>query len=166
MGGPLDLSGADLKGFDPIEPGRYNAEVVEMTSDAVKNADGSGKMPAGTPMIKVQFRITDEPYENRRVFVSYTVPPKDYDEKKAAQMKGMIVRMFVAFGNKEEDVLTKKFDPDYEDYIGRTCVVVVGKEQKKTRAGELIPDEFNNPVKGIKPAGSIPEGSPATPGLL
>jgi hypothetical protein len=43
-------------------------------------------------------------------------------------------------------------------------VVVVGKEQKRTRDGDIIEGEFNNPVKGVKPAGSI-AGAP-TGGLL
>ena len=154
-GSPLNLADADLKGFEAIDPGHYNAVVFAMTLDAVKNTDGTGKMPAGTPMIKIQFRITDDinGSTNRRVFWQGIVPPKDYDKKKAAVMKGMIVRAFIGLGDKEEDVLSAKYDPDYEDYIGRECVVVVGKEQKKIN-GVLV-DEWNNPVKSIKAAGSI-----------
>jgi len=153
--GLLNLSDADLSGFEPLEPGRYNAEVFEMTTDAVKNLSGEGKMPAGTPMVKIQFKLTDESVNNRRVFVTYVIPPDDYDPGKAAKMKGMIARMFIALGDSEETVRSKKFEPDFDDYIGRECVVVVGKEQKRTRDGEIIDGEYNNPVKGIKPAGSI-----------
>jgi len=153
MTGPLNLSDADMKGFDPLEPGRYNAEVVEMTMDAVKNTSGEGKTPAGTPMVKVQFKITDEEYENRRVWVTYVVPPKDYDKSKAAKMKGMIARLFIALGVPEEEVLNKNFDPDFDDFAGAPCVVSVGKEPKKDRNNNIIEGEFNNPVKGVKPAG-------------
>jgi len=163
--GLLNLSDADLSGFEPLDPGRYNAEVFEMSMDAVKNVDGTGKMPAGTPMVKIQFKLTDEgPLFNRRVFVTYVVPPKDYDAGKAAKMKGMLARFFMALGDSEETVRGKNFDPDFDDYIGRECVVVVGKEQKRTRDGDIIEGEFNNPVKGVKPAGSI-AGAP-TGGLL
>lgn len=149
--GPLDLSNADMKGFDPLEPGRYNAEVVEITMDAVKN---EGKTPIGTPIVKFQFKITDEEYDNRRVWTQFVVPPKDYDKAKAAKMKGMLARTFIALGTPEEEVLAKNFDPDFDDYIGVACVVTVGKEPKKDRQGNTIEGEYNNPVKSVKPAGS------------
>jgi len=166
MPGPLNLSDADLSGFEPLEPGRYNAEVFEITMDAVKNTSGEGKMPAGTPMVKVQFKLTgnDDALENRRVFTQFVIPPKEYDKAKAAKMKGMLARFFIATGDAEEVVLNKEFDPDFEDYKGRACVVVVGKEQKRDRQGNVVEGEYNNPVKGIKPAGSIVGA--ATGGLL
>jgi len=52
-------------------------------------------------------------------------------------------------------VLSNTFDPDFDDYVGRSCVVIVGKEPKKTSEGIVIEGEFNNPVKGVKPAGTI-----------
>jgi Protein of unknown function (DUF669) len=159
MAGPLNLSDADMKGFDPLEAGRYNAEVFELGMDAVKNASGEGKMPAGTPMLKCQFKITDEEYENRRVFLTYVIPPKDYDKSKAAKMKGMIARFFIALGTPEEEVLSKDFDPDFDDYLGVPCVVTLGKEPKKDRQGNVIEGEYNNPVKSVKPAGSLVAGS-------
>lgn len=157
--GPLNLSDADTRGFEAIEAGRYPAEVFEMKMDAVKNADGRGKMPAGTPMIKVQFKITDEELKEAkgyepRVFAQYIIPPADYDQAKAQKIKGMLVRFFVALGVPEEDVRKKTFNPDFEDFIGKPCVVVVGKEPKKDAAGEVIEGEYNNPVKGVKEAGT------------
>ena len=159
--GPLNLADAELKGFDAVDAGRYNAEVFAITMDAVKNASGEGKMPAGTPMIKVQFKLVsdasgnEEGINNRRVFASYVVPPKDYDPKKAAMMKGMIARLFIALDDPEDKVVSKNFDPDFDDYVGRECVVILGKEQKKDSQGNLIEGEYNNPVKGVKLAGSI-----------
>jgi hypothetical protein len=151
--GPLNLSDADTSGFDPLEPARYNAEVFEITMDAVKNE--GGKMPVGTPIIKVQFKLTDEPFENRRVWTQFVVPPNSYDKAKAQKIKGMIARFFMALGVPEETVKSKDFNPDFEDFIGAACVVVVGKEPKKTREGSIIEGEYNNPVKGIKPAGTL-----------
>ena len=165
MAGPLNLADADLSGFDPLEPGRYNAEVFEISWDAVKNTDGTGKMPAGTPMLKIQFKITDEPNVNRRVFCTYVNPPKDYDQAKAAKMRGMIARFFMAIGFSEEDVRSTKFDPDFDELRERPCVVVLGKEPKRTREGVIVEGEFNNPVKGVKPAGSI-VGSDSSGALL
>jgi hypothetical protein len=163
--GPLNLADADLKGFEAVEPGRYNAEVFEITMDAVKNASGTGKMPAGTPMVKVQFKLTDPEVENKRAWVQYVIPPDSYDPNKAAKLKGMLARFFMALGDSEESVMSGSFDPDFEDYIGRGCVVVLGKEQRRDGQGNLIADEFNNPVKGVKPAGSI-AGVEASSGLL
>jgi hypothetical protein len=163
--GPLNLADADLKGFEAVEPGRYNAEVFEITMDAVKNANGQGKMPAGTPMVKVQFKLTDPEVENKRVWVQYVLPPADYDPNKASKLKGMVARLFMALGDSEETVMSGNFDPDFEDYLARPCVVVVGREPRKDGQGNIIPDEFNNPVKGVKPAGSI-AGAEASSGLL
>jgi Protein of unknown function (DUF669) len=153
--GPLNLEDADMRGFDAVPANRYNAEVYDLTMDAVKNTQGRGKLPAGTPMVKVQFRITDEEFENRRVFQTFPIPPDSYDPKKAQMMKGMLARFFVALGEKEETVLSKKYNPDFEDFVGRPCVITVSRQPKKTSEGEEIPGEFNNRVTGIKPAGSL-----------
>lgn len=159
--GPLDLSGANTAGFEAVDAGRYNAAVAEMSWDAVKNTSGQGKTPAGTPMLKVRFKLISDlngetdGVEGKSVFASYVVPPKDYEAKKAAIMQGMIVNLFVGLGDKEEDVKNKKFNPDFDDYISRECVVTVGKEPKKDQSGNIIEGEYNNPVKGVKPAGSV-----------
>ena len=159
--GPLNLSDANIKGFDAVDPGRYHAEIFEMTMDAVKNTSGTGKMPAGTPMVKVQYKLTadadgnSEGIANRRVFQTFVIPPKDYDAQKAAVLKGMLARFFIALGTPESEVISAKFDPDFEDYIGKPCVVVLGKEPKKDQSGNVVEGEFNNPVKGVKPADSL-----------
>jgi hypothetical protein len=149
---PLDLGDADTSGFAPIDPGRYPAEVFKATWDEIKNTSGTGKMPAGTPMLKVQFRITQEidGSTNRRVFSQYIIPPKSYDKSKAQRMKGMLVNFLVAVGEDEEAVRSKGYEIDTEELTGRECVVVVGKEPKRTRDGDEIEGEFNNPVKGVK----------------
>lgn len=155
--GPLNLADADTRGFEALDPGRYNAVIHEMTMDAVKNVSGQGKMPAGTPMIKVQFRITDDinGSTNRRVFSQFIIPPKDYAEGPSQKMKGMLVRFLVALGEDESKVRAKNYSPDFEDFKAREIVVVLGKEPKKDQNGNVIEDEFNNPVKGYKPAGSL-----------
>jgi hypothetical protein len=77
----------------------------------------------------------------------------------------MVARVFIALGDPEERVLSSSFAPEFEDYIGRECVVVVGKEPKKDGStGAVIPDEYNNPVRGVKPAGTMAES--ATSGRL
>lgn len=166
--GPLNLADADLSatgGFEAIPAAKYNAEIFKCNMDAVKNTDGTGAMPAGTPMIKVQFKITDEPYVNRRVFSTYVIPPNDYDQKKAATMKGILANFFIAMGEKEETIRSPEFNPDLESYVGLPCVVVVGRKQKKDRDGNVVEGEYDNPVNGVKPAGSLTAATEAG-GLL
>lgn len=156
--GPLDLSGADLKGFDALDAGRYDAEVVELSWDAVKNTDGQGKVPAGTPMLKAQFRILEPKIDgevleqDRRAFTQYVNPPADYDPKKRATMQGMIARFFIALGFTEEEVKSKKFDPDFETLKGTPAVVTLSKVQKYGTKPE--DDEWDNKITGVRPAGS------------
>jgi hypothetical protein len=106
-------------------------------------------------MIKVQFKITDEGFVNRRAFAQYIIPPKDYDKEKAAKIKGMLVRFLMALGEDEAKVKSAKYEPDFEDFLGRPCVVTLGKEPKKDQNGNIVEGEFNNPVKGVKPAGTL-----------
>jgi hypothetical protein len=164
-GGPLDLSNADTSGFAPIDAGRYNATIHEIKMDAVKNTDGTGKLPAGTPMMKVQFKVLNpvldgkEIEQDRRVFTQFVIPPKDYDKKKASTMQGMLASFFIASGDDEAKVKSPKFNPDFEDYIGREVVVIISKEEYPKGSGE-----FQNRVKGVKKAGTLVGSS--SPGLL
>ena len=89
--GPLNLSDADTKGFEAVEAGRYNAEIFEMKWTLLRTR-GTGSLPAGTPMVKVQFKLTDEGVENRRVFANYFPVCLDYDKAKGSKMQGMFVR--------------------------------------------------------------------------
>lgn len=146
--GPLNLSDADTGGFEAVDAGRYNAEVADVSMDSVKN---EGKMPIGTPMIKIRFRLTDEEVEGKSVFTQFIIPPPDYDKKKADIMNGMFVRFLTAIGEDEKKVRSGKYDPDFEDFKGRACVVTVSKEQWPP---DSDPPEYQNRVKGIKAAGS------------
>lgn len=162
--GPLNLSDADTSGFEAVEPATYNAVVHELKWDATKGGPNA-KLPKGTPMLRVQFRLTDDEVDNRRVFTQFAIPPADHDAKKAAKMKGMLVRFLVALGEEESKVMSKKYDIDFDDLTGRECVVTVGKEPKRDGStNEVIEGEYNNPVKGVKPAGS--RTSSGAPSLL
>lgn len=145
--GLLDLSGADTKGFDVIPSGAYNATVFAAEMQETQGGPAA-KLPAGTPKVNVQFRISDGEYENRRVFNSFVIPPADYEN--AAKLKGMLVRFLVALGYDEKKITSGKFDLDMEDLIGRECTVVVGQKPKYNGAE----GEMDNVVKGIKPAGA------------
>jgi hypothetical protein len=147
-GMPLDLSGADVKGFDPIPAGVYDATVFKAEMQETKGGP-EAKMPAGTPRLNVQFRLAaeeGEPFYNRRFFTSYTFPPADYDKAKAAKMQGMFVRFLTAIGYEEKKVMGGKFNLDVEDLAGRECRIVVALKPKYGGAE----GEFDNEVKGVK----------------
>lgn len=185
----LDLTENEGGGFDAFSSGTYDAVVYEAKMDEIKNADGKGKLPAGTPMIKVQFKITGGPagqfvveegkdpktYEagqgedyalnNRRVFRNYIIPPKMIDGQAYehyALMNGMLVRFLTALGYDEEVVTQPDFDLDLNDLSGQECRIVVG--QKSYKDPSSTPEEppvIQNEVKGVKPA-----GAPAVGGLI
>lgn len=148
----LDLSGADLRGFDPIPAGVYDAVVFKAEMQETKGGP-EAKLPAGTPKVNIQFKITDggegAPFFNRRVFSSYVIPPEDYDKDKAAKLKGMLVRFLVAVGYDEKKVQSGKFSLDMDDLTGRDCRVVVALKPKYGGAE----GEMDNEVKGVKAAG-------------
>lgn len=173
MTGPLDLSDANLEGFAPLDPGRYNAEIFEMTWDATKGGP-EAKLPKGSPLLKIQVRVL-EPQINgavvegdRRAFGQFAIPPKDYDPKKRATMLGMVGNFFQALGYDEKQVKDPKFmnSLDFEDLKERPLVVVLGKEPKKDANGTIIEGEFNNPIKGYKPAGTLVGSGTKPQGLL
>jgi hypothetical protein len=146
----LNLAGADLKGFDPIPADTYECAVQEVTDIAIKGE--TGNLPKGTPGINVQFRVTGGEFDNRRVFNNYWIAPakiagKAYDKKK--MMDGMLAKFFIAIGFDEAEVTGGDFDPDYDDLVGRECLVVVGQKEYPKDSGEM-----QNVVKNVKPVGS------------
>src|SRR5438132_14033113 len=119
----LDLSGADTKGFDPVPQGTYDAIIFDVTPIVTENPDG--KLPLGTPGINVQFAIDGGPYDNRRVFNRYWMPPVEYDEEKRNKSLGMLARFLGAIGYDEADIKSGNFNLDVEDMKGRQCRVSV-----------------------------------------
>jgi hypothetical protein len=122
----LDLSGANLKGFDPMPSGTYPAVVYEIEPCETTNPDGN--LPVGTPGYNVQFKIDGGEYDNRRAFNRYWLPAADtdYDAKKRATLLGMFSRFLLAIGYGEKEVTSGKFKFDPDDAVGRECSVVLG----------------------------------------
>lgn len=140
----LDLSGADSAGFAPVPSNRYNVRVHKVEMSEVKN---EGKMAIGTPMVKVQLKITSGPCEDKLVFDQFTLPPKDYE--KADMMLGFFIRFLMALGYDEAKVKSKGFDlNNLEDLIGKEAVATVILKPAKGQYDE------SNEVKGYKPAGT------------
>src|SRR4029077_7395724 len=121
----LDLSDANTEGFEPLPTGKYQAEIFEITMDETQNPEG--KVPKGTPLMKVQYKVVEEPYENRRLFQQYVIPPPDYPKDKRAWMLCMLANFFIATGEDEATVKSSNFDPDLDDYKGRRVTVTVAQ---------------------------------------
>lgn len=147
--GLLDLSGADTSGFVALDAGDYNAVVHEVELTEVKN---DGKVPAGTPMIKFQFSITDEEAKNRRAFQNYVLDHPDAEKKK--RTLGALVRTLAALGVEKGDeakIKAKGFNFDkLQDLVGVECVIRL--KQKPKYQGEK--GEMDNEIVAIKPAGT------------
>jgi hypothetical protein len=158
--GPLNLGDADTSWdgeYEAIPKGRYAATVKKVEWDQVKNANGLGKMPTGTPMLKVQFSLIADPYHNRVVFAQYLIPPSDYDKERASKMKGMLVNFLIATGEEEKSVRGKNYEIPTDDLVGREVVVGVSRYPKKID-GVVQQGEYNNSVGAVKPAGSPVSG--------
>src|SRR5215831_5605871 len=113
---PLDLSGADLRGFEPIDANTYEMAVTGMEKVFTKNESGEGKMPAGTPGWNVRYTVQGGKYDERHVWNNYWLPGADYSEssdeakKKAATMLGMFGRFLIAVGYSEAEVTGGSFN--------------------------------------------------------
>ena len=143
----LDLRNANLKGFDALPSGTYDATVFEVNDVETENQDG--KLPVGTPGINIQFKVNGGEYDNRRVFTRYWFAPADYDPSKKSQMDGMIARFLLAVGFTEEAITSGKFKLVNDELLGRDCRVTVQK---------YVYDGIErNRVTAVRPAGQNAE---------
>lgn len=142
----LDLSGADDSGFEALPADAYNCTIYEVELTEVS---GSGKLPAGTPMVKVQFRVAEgEDHAGHPIWSNYPLPNADYEN--AAKTLGNFVNFLVATGEDAAKIKSKGFDLGKLDSLqGREVVVRVTRQEWPKDSGE-----YTNSVRGVKPAGS------------
>jgi hypothetical protein len=146
--GVLDLTTADTRGFEALESGTYDSELFEYKWAETK---GEGKVGVA-PLLKVQFKVIEPEYDNRRLFDQFVIPPADYDAEKRDKMLGMLVRFLVAMGLDEADIKNKKFklNEALDGLVGQPVKVVARKKQKyNTKPEEKL---FDNEVVGYKSA--------------
>ena len=143
MSGVLDLSGADLSGFDAMPSGQYDATVFEVTSAEVEN--DSGKLPVGTTGISVRFKIDGGEHDGKSVWNRYWFAPASYEKK--AQLDGILARFLIAIGYDEKEVTSGNFSIEPADMEGRKCNVSV---KRYTYDGL-----DRNRVTGVRPIGSV-----------
>lgn len=162
MGLGLNLAGADLDGsdFDAIPSDHYHCSVFKMDMKETKDKE-ENKLPGGTPMINIQFKVEGGDYNNRRVFRQLIIAPakignKPYEHKN--MMDRILGQFFKCVGFSDEEIKSGDFDPSFEDIIGKELIVVVGQKQK-----HLAPEGvMDNVVKGFKPLDSAAAGSGGT----
>ena len=130
----LDLSGADMTGFELLPSNTYDATVYAI-EDVEVQADG-GSLPQGTPGFKFQYRIDGGEYDGRYVWSNYWRAPDGHDKKSV--MDGIFAKTLQALGYGEKELTSGKFKFDREDVVSRECAVVVGQK-----------DGYNN-VKNVK----------------
>lgn len=153
----LDLSGADTSGFEALPTGMYSCNVFEVEMTEVS---GSGKLPAGTEMVKVQFKVAEgQEHAGHPIWTNYPLPDKSYENY--GKTIGNFVNFLVALGEDLDKIKSKGFDKTkLKSLEGKECVVRVTREEYPKDSGD-----YTNRVKGVKPAGSATGGAKA-PGLM
>jgi len=160
VAGLLNLTDAEESGFDALPAGTYLCELFSHEMAETKGREGSA-LPAGTPMLKMQFKVVSNDdgnteieddgktisLENRRLFGQWVIAPQEINGepyKHYKMMNGQLVSLFKALGYEEETIRAKKgFDPNFEDDYGKQVLVTVGRDT----------DYNSNPVKKVKPVG-------------
>lgn len=158
----LDLSNAEDRGkFNPLPEGTYNVSIKDAILGEVKPG---GKLPDGTPQIKIQFEVDPDdipedevevddegnekviPYTKSLFSYYHIVTDKSYPNKQV--MDNILYGFLKAVGYDVEELKSGAFELDLDDMKGRNCQAVV-EVRPYTRDGETI---MTNGVKYVKAA--------------
>lgn len=114
--------------FEPIDEGIYEAEVFEASMT---------ESQGGRPGLNVQFRITADEANNRRVFRTYWLPTED---EAGTDKAGFMIQFLKDFiNNVNPDINTVgQMDLDPADLIGQPCRVVVEHGEYKGKVQENV----------------------------
>lgn len=153
----LDLSGATESKFDALPAAWYRGVIFDVEQKATKGGP-TAKLPVGTPMLNVQFKITEGEFENRRVFRSYVIAPDKIDKKPyehKATMDGILYSFLKAAGFDPDEIKSGNFTLDFDEMKGRSVRVKLAQVAKKDSSGSVVTDENGNPemaneVKDVK----------------
>lgn len=152
----LDLTEREDASFEPVPGGKYLATVYEAEE---RLTGGNGKLPEGTPMIAIQWRLdkalfdTEVSVENRRVFSQNVIPPKEINGqpyKNYKMMNGIIFRLLEAIGYNQEELSKTDFELDYDDMKAREAIITVGRYTYKDP--DTAEETVRNNVKSFRPA--------------
>ncbi len=121
MGFKVDLTGVELREFEPVPVGRYLAKVDDLVyTERSKRSQ--------QPKVQFTFTLVEgledsnsgyDPATNRKAF--YEISLQD-------QSLWNLKRSLVALGDAPED-LDGELDIEQADYVGRKCIVVIGHEE-------------------------------------
>lgn len=128
----VDMEGVEAQSFDPLPKGTYNAIVEECKYEVSKSS--------GKPMWNVRLSVTDEEYENRKVFTYLS-----FSEKALPMTK-------VALGVIAPELLSGPFNPKDPDVIAKIVTKSV-KVKLDIRKGEGEYSDQNNVKKWLLPEG-------------
>ncbi len=113
----------DKPKYEPIPPGHYNAEVFEAITSTSKS---------NNPMIVLTVRLTDDPYEGRRLTSYYPIL-----ENSLWKLKNLLI----SCGFSEEELSgEEEFDP----------ALLVGEEVMVEVTSEVYDGKERNGVKTVK----------------
>jgi hypothetical protein len=143
MGFKVNLTGVELREFNPVPSGRYLAKVSDLVYSPASKRSKQPKVDFTLDLLKGidGDATTDPPYNGRKAF--YTV---------SLQETSMwnVLRTLVALGDKEDDLkATEELEIEKEDYLGRYTVAVMGQEEyegvmrQRTRRLEPVPEDFD-----------------------
>ena len=136
MGFKVDLTGVELKSFEPVPEGRYLATVSDLQYTDKSKASGK-------PKCQFVFDIVEGIDDNTRGLLDVKGRKAFYEISLQEQSRWNLLRTLVALGDKEED-LDGELDIEKEDYIGRECVLLLGirvyddVERQETRRVEPV----------------------------
>jgi hypothetical protein len=141
----VDLTGA-RSGFDPIDPGWYHAKITGCEQREVRNESGTGKIPAGTPMLNWEFTIQGpESVEGRKVWRNTAL---------WSTTMGMVKEVLEATGQYTDEDLAGALEFDPEDVFDADVAVQVTKREYPAGSGD-----FTNDVRRIKRLEDMPESA-------
>ncbi|MEM3426759.1 MAG: hypothetical protein QW212_00665 [Nitrososphaerales archaeon] len=139
----VNLSGVQLKDFDPVPAGRYLARVSDIVYSEASKRSKQPKIDITLDLLKGLDgeATTEPPYNGRKAF--YTVSLQE-------SSLWNLLRTLVALGDDEEDLKAAgELEISKEDYVGRFCVAVIGHEEyegvmrQRTRRLEPVPAGFD-----------------------
>lgn len=126
----VDFSGAREGGFGPIEPGDYNATVIECSADVVKNGDNKG-----APKVVFKFRINDGEAHAGRVFFKHCVTK--------GEGAGILRDVLRSLGANTDEL--RKVKPSA--YVNKQCIINVRFQKNSPEQQEV---GYTKAAKGTK----------------
>ena len=147
MGFKVDLTGVELREFDPVPVGRYRGKVDDVVYTEKSKRSALPKVQFTGSLIE-GLEDSNKAYdasENRKWF---------YEVSLQEQSLWNVKRTLVALGDDPAE-LEGELEIEKEDYIGRECIVVIGHEEyeginrQRTRRLEPLVEAVEEPaVKG------------------